>query len=319
LESRRDVQRQAGRPPLAERLQEGESMKNVLRLTLLVTAIIGLASGRSPAGPTQSAAAPDGRRLYREYCSSCHGIGGKGNGEDAAIFAAPPRNLREGFLTKYSTDELVRRVREGRPLELALDLPALRARAVEVEALAVYMRRLPGTDWQHAAGGQDTYMERCAACHGPSGRPGPTLPAGVRRPRDLSDPKYQSSVTDAELTLAVQHGRAGMPALTPHVSDDEARELTVYVRLLSPGFELYSTYCAACHGDDGTGNGNLAEEIQRPAVRFDRDYFQHMDPEKLRANVWHMVRDEKPKMPHFRVLLTEAQARAIVEYLQRTD
>jgi mono/diheme cytochrome c family protein len=294
-------------------------MKRALRLTLLVTAVVALASGRSGAGPTPSAGAPDGRRLYREYCSSCHGVSGKGNGEDAAIFAAPPRNLREGFLTKYSTEELVRRVREGRPLELALDLPALRARAVEVEALAAYMRRLPGIDWELAAAGEDKYAERCAACHGPSGRPGPTLPAGVRRPRDLSDPKYQSSVSDAELRRAVQHGREGMPALTPRVSDAEAGELTAYVRLFSPGFDLYSTYCAACHGDDGRGNGNLAEQIRRPVVVFDREYFQHMDPEKLRAHIWHMVRDEKPMMPHFRVLLTEAQARAIVEYLQRTD
>ncbi|HVO25868.1 MAG TPA: c-type cytochrome [Candidatus Margulisiibacteriota bacterium] len=294
-------------------------MKNVLCLALLLTVLVALASGRCVAGGTESTGTPDGRRLYREYCSSCHGISGKGNGEDAALFAAPPRNLREGFLTKYSTDELVRRVREGRPLELALDLPALRVRALEVEELAAYMRRLPGIDWERAAAGEDQYAERCAACHGPGGRPGPTLPAGVRRPRDLSDPKYQSSVSDAELTRAVQHGREGMPALTPRVSDAEARELTVYVRLFSPGFELYASYCAACHGDDGRGNGNLAEEIRRPAVVFDREYFQHMDPEKLRANVWHMVRDEKPMMPHFRVLLTEAQARAIVEYLQRTD
>jgi mono/diheme cytochrome c family protein len=294
-------------------------MKGGLRLSLFLIAVVALASGRSGAGPTQSVGAPDGRRLYRDYCSSCHGISGKGNGEDAAMFMAPPRNLREGFLRKYSTEELVRRVREGRPLELALDLPALRAHAVEVEAVAVYMRRLPGINVELAAAGEDAYVERCAVCHGSSGRPGPALPAGVRRPRDLSDPKYQSSVSDAELRRAVQHGRQGMPALTPRVSDEEARALAVYVRLFSPGFELYSKYCAACHGDDGRGNGNLSEEIRRPGVAFDHEYFQHMDPEKLRANVWHMVRDEKPTMPHFRVLLTDAQARAIVEYLQRTD
>lgn len=294
-------------------------MKSMLRLSLLMTAVVALASGRSGAGPTPNAGVPDGRRLYREYCSSCHGISGKGNGDDAAIFVAPPRNLREGFLPKYSTEDLVRRVREGRPLELALDLPALRARAVEVETLAEYLRRLPEIDSELVAGGQDEYTQRCAVCHGSSGRPGPTLPAGVRRPRDLSDPKYQSSVTDAELRRAVQHGREGMPALTPRVSDEQARELAAYVRLFSPGFELYSKYCGACHGDDGRGNSNLSEEIRRPGVVFDREYFQHVDPEKLRANVWHMVRDEKPMMPHFRVLLTEAQARAIVEYLQRTD
>jgi mono/diheme cytochrome c family protein len=298
-------------------------MRTLLLLTLLVVAAVLVHPTRAVAAQTPNSGTPpgtpDGRRLYREYCSSCHGVGGNGNGPDAAIFVARPRSLREGFLKKYSTDELVRRVREGRPLELALDLPALRARAGEVEALVAYMKRLPGVDWDLVAPGEDIYEERCALCHGATGRPGPTLPEGVKRPRDLSDPSFQSSVNDTELALVVRHGRAGMPALTPRVSEDEAPELAAYVRLLSPGYELYSKYCAACHGDTGQGNGNLAEPIIEPRVVFNRDYFTHIDPERLRANVWHMVRDEKPMMPHFRILLTEAQARAIVEYLQRTD
>ena len=304
---------------MAERLQSHWGMERLLRLTLLVVAVVLVVTCPLLADPTPGVGGLDGRQLYREYCSSCHGIGGKGDGPDAAIFAARPRSLREGFLGKYKTEELVRRVREGRPLELALDLPALRARAGEVEALAVYMRRLPATDWKLAGRGQDVYVDRCEVCHGPTGRPGSALPVGVQRPPDLSDPSYQKGVSDAELIRAVRHGRKGMPGLTPRVSEDDARALAAYVRLLSPGYELYSRYCAACHGDDGRGNGNLSEEIHRPTVAFDREYFTHVDPERLRTNVWHMVRDEKPVMPHFRVLLNTAQARAIVEYLQRTD
>ena len=308
---------------MAERLHGGSTMGRVPQLLLLVltVAIIdaGVLGARARAGPTPEAAALSGRLLYRDYCGSCHGVTGKGDGPDAAMFVTRPRNLREGFLKKYPTDELVRRVRDGKPLELALDLPALRARAGEVEALAVYVKRLPTVDWKRAVQGQDIYADRCVACHGPNGRPGPTLPPGVRRPRDLSEASFQTSVSDAELVTVVRHGREGMPALTPQVSEEEAQALAAYVRLLSPGFEIYSKYCAACHGDDGRGNGNLAEEIHEPTVVFDREYIEHSDPEKLRANVWHMVRDEKPIMPHFRVLLTEPQARAIVEYLQRTD
>jgi mono/diheme cytochrome c family protein len=304
---------------MAERLQAWVDMKTLLRLALVLMIVAVSHSSRLTAAPTPSTAPPNGRQLYRSYCSSCHGISGKGNGPDAAIFTSRPRDLHEGFLKKYKTDELVRRVREGKPLELAVDLPALRARANEVEALVAYIKRLPGVDWELAANGQEVYLDRCEVCHGVSGRPGPTLPEGVHRPRDLSDPQYQSGVSDADLIVAARHGRKGMPGLVPRVSDEEARALAAYVRLLSPGFELYSKYCAACHGDDGRGNDNLSAEIQRPTVVFDRNYFQHVDPEKLRADVWHMVRDEKPMMPHFRVLLTEQQARAIVEYLQRTD
>jgi len=304
---------------MAERLQGWHTMRSLLRFTLVVATIAVVDSSRSVAGPTPSAGEPNGRLLYREYCSSCHGTAGKGDGPDATIFEARPRNLREGFLKKYKTDELVQRVREGKPLELALDLPALRARAGDVEALAAYLKRLPGINWDLASRGEDVFAERCVLCHGATGRPGPTLPAGVARPRDLSDPSFQKSVSDAQLIMDVRHGRAGMPALTPRVSEEDADALAAYVRLLSPGYELYSTYCAACHGDDGRGNGNLAEAINRPTIAFTRDYFVHTDSERLRANVWHMVGDQKPMMPHFRVLLTAAQARAIVEYLQRTD
>jgi len=294
-------------------------MRSLLRLTTVVAAVFLADPSWSVADPTPSAGAPNGRLLYRDYCSSCHGIAGKGDGPDASIFAARPRDLREGFLKKYKTDELVHRVREGKPLELALDLPALRARAGDVEVLAAYLTRLPGIDWELAGRGEDVFAERCVLCHGPTGRPGPTLPPGVARPRDLSDPSYQKGVSDSDLMVTVRHGRDGMPGLTPRVSEEDAGALVAYVRLLSPGYEQYSTYCAACHGDDGRGNGNLAEVINRPTVALDRDYFVHSDPERLRANVWHMVRDQKPMMPHFRVLLTEVQARAIVEYLQRTD
>ena len=304
---------------MAERLQEGHTMRSLLGLILVVATVVLVDSSRSVADPTPSADTPNGRQLYREYCSSCHGMAGKGDGPDASIFEARPRNLREGFLKKYKTDELVQRVREGKPLELALDLPALRARAGDVEALAAYLRRLPGINWDLAGRGEDVFAERCVLCHGATGRPGPTLPAGVARPRDLSDPNYQKSVKDEDLVVAVRHGRDGMPGLTPRVSEEDARALVAYVRLLSPGYEQYSKYCAACHGDDGRGNGNLAEAINRPTIAFTGEYFVHTDPEALRANVWHMVRDQKPMMPHFRVLLTEAQARAIVEYLQRTD
>jgi mono/diheme cytochrome c family protein len=294
-------------------------MRRALWFTLLAVATVFAAFHSSNAAPSGTPSVPRGRHLYREYCSSCHGIAGKGDGPDAAIFAARPRNLREGFLQRYKTDELVRRVREGQPLELALDLPALRARALEVEALVSYMKRVPGMNWELAARGQGVFVDRCAECHGAYGRPGPQLPAGVRRPRDLSDPAYQSAVSDVDLASLVRHGRKGMPALTPRVSAEDAAALAAFVRLLSPGFESYSTYCAACHGEDGRGPGKLADAIRRPTVVFDRAYFSRRDPERLRAEVWHMVREEKPAMPHFRRLLDEAQARGIVEYLKRTD
>ena len=287
-----------------------------LTVTGLLTALMWAAMVPATAG---AAARSDGRRLYLNYCASCHGRSGKGDGPDAAIFAAPPRSLRQGFLKQYTTEDLVRRVREGKPLELALDLPALRARAAEVEALVEYVKRLPTVDWMLVDRGEEVYVERCEECHGAFGAPGKQLPPGVKAPRDLGDPAYQASVSDADLQELVRHGRKGMPALVPRVAREQAHQLTAFVRLLSPGYQLYAQYCAACHGDDGRGPGALADGIRRPAVKFDRNFLIGVDPEELRASAWHMVGEEKPSMPHYRSVLTEAQAAAIIEYLKRTE
>ena len=56
-----------------------------------------------------------------------------------------------------------------------------------------------------------------------------------------------------------------------------------------------------------------------PRAVFDRAYFAKKDPEALRAKVWHMLAGQRPAMPHFRTRLSERQARAIVEYLKRTQ
>jgi mono/diheme cytochrome c family protein len=283
---------------------------------VVVAAGVGLALVSATASP---AAALDGRALYQRYCESCHGVSGRGNGPDAEIFATPPRDLHSGFLARYPMDDLVRRVQSGVPLELALDLPALRERAGDIEALAAYLERVPTVNWRRVAEGQAVYVDRCELCHGRAGNPGPTVPRGVRPPRDLGDSAFQRSVTDVELKTVVGHGRRGMPAIVPPVDASELPALIAFVRLLSPGYALYDRYCAACHGDDGHGAGSFGEEARRPTVIFDRAYFQRRDPEQVRTALWHMLATERPAMPHFRKKLSEVEARAVVVYLKQAE
>ncbi len=287
-----------------------------MRTGRLVALVCVLLAAQLFAGGRARAAAADGNRLYRRYCANCHGADGRGDGPDAAIFSRPPRDLRSGFLNRYPTEELVQRVREGKPLELAFDLPALRARAGEVEAVVAYLKHLPAVNWKLAAPGRDLYATRCALCHGAFGKPGAAQPAGVRTPRDLSDPAVQRSLSDRELVVLVRHGREGMPALIPRVPESAGPSLVAFVRLLSPGFVIYDTYCANCHGDDGRGVHTNGRELQAPKVVFDGAYFARRDPEELRGSVWHMIGEQQPKMPHHRWALDEAQARAIIEYLK---
>jgi mono/diheme cytochrome c family protein len=139
----------------------------------------------------------------------------------------------------------------------------------------------------------------------------------VRTPRDLSDPASQRATGEREMLALVRHGRAGMPALVPAVGDADASSLVAFVRLFSPGHELYATLCSGCHGDDGHGPPEPSAVEQPPRVRFDRAYFAGRDPERLRVDAWHMVARERPAMPHFAEDVTEAEARAIVEWLER--
>jgi len=261
-----------------------------------------------------------GERLYARECASCHGPTARGDGPEAAYFQPPPRDLREGFLALYETDELIARVRDGQSLEIDVDRAALRHRARMVDDIVVYLQRLPDVPWDEVERGSELYAERCERCHGAFGRPGPIADVQERRPvRDLSDPAFQKSITDSRLLALARHESAGLPPLPSPASDDEAPALLAYLRLLSPGFELYSIWCAGCHGDDGRGDGELAQGADRPGAAFDRAYLRRKNQDDLRRQVVHMLESQEGDMPHLRHRLSEEQMRSVIEYLRATE
>lgn len=290
-------------------------------LTVIVAVVCGGLLGAGLDTPLAAEAQDaNGKHLYMRNCAACHGEGGRGNGPEASQLIAPPRNLREDFLRKYSTADLVRRIRDSRSLEIAIDLPALKARANDTEAIVAHLKRLPATNWQRVAPAWVIYLnDGCETCHGLYGRPPQDLPMGVQRPRDLSDPDFQRAATDEKVIAAVRHGKGHMPLLIPRVSQADAAAVVAYIRILSPGYTLYSEHCATCHGDDGRGVDADTLSAQSPTFAFDRAYFAKREPEQIRDGVWHMLDAHKSTMPHFRRALSESQAQAIVEYLKQTE
>jgi mono/diheme cytochrome c family protein len=280
-----------------------------------VRLIVAVALVALAAGPASAESAPDGAVLYLKQCASCHGIGGRGDGPDASLFRPAPRNLREGFLERRDTSEILRLVLDGARRPLVTDPQALRARLKDTEALVAHLEVIPDVNWRLVERGQDVYVERCELCHGPFGRPPWARPTAANPP-DLSAPAFQRSIRDDELVRAVRHGRTGMPAIPTLRSDADARALVAFVRVLSPGFELYSRHCATCHGDDGHPQREFVKARQRPTVVFDRMWLARRDPTQLRAAVSHMLEEREPGMPHFRTTLSESEARAIVRYLR---
>ncbi|GIW43475.1 MAG: hypothetical protein KatS3mg077_0757 [Candidatus Binatia bacterium] len=277
-----------------------------------------VAMGVMAASAGTRAESHSGRVAYLRYCANCHGPEGRGDGPDAATLAQPPRDLRAGVLQRYSVEELVDRVLRGQPLPLASD-PERRA-ALEKQGgeILEHLRRLARAQWPQVERGWALYLGRCVECHGFYGEPPAKLPAGVRPPRDLSDRSWQRAVSDADLLLAVRHGRAGMPALVPQLREEEARALVAFVRLLSPGFRAYQAKCASCHGDDGRGVRAAPGEVTKlPQVRFDRGYFRGRPEARMREQILHMLQEKEPVMPHFGAILDRRTVQGIIEYLKQ--
>jgi mono/diheme cytochrome c family protein len=258
-----------------------------------------------------------GHVQYAKNCAGCHGPEARGDGPDAAFWMQSPVNLRQSdVLQRYPDAELVPFLREGARLRLSVRREAFARHAQDTDALYTFLRRIPEAPWDRVDAGMAVYLTRCLACHDQFGRPQRTLPSGVRAPQDLSDPAFQSATDEATLLELVRHGRHSMPALVPRISESEASELVAYVRLLSPGFTLYDSYCMGCHGPEGQGGKGITADASAPHFAFDAAFFERQSPDKIRRAVWHMLRESKPTMPHFRSDLTPAQAQAIFAYLR---
>jgi mono/diheme cytochrome c family protein len=277
-----------------------------MRARAVTAGLLVVLSAASPA-----AEPPAGAASWAVHCAPCHGATARGDGPDAPLFLPRPRNLRDGLLERHGTEALVRTVRDGAPLSLALDVAALRARGGDVETILGHVRRLPDLDWARIERGEDLFLARCARCHGHAGRPADAVLAPGAATRDLGDPAAQRATSDEALRERVQHARPGMPAT-------EVADLVAFVRVLSPGFVLYGRYCASCHGRDGRGD-DLVDPGRAPRVVFDRAYFTARSTDAVRARVWHMLAEQRPAMPHFRRRLSEPEVRAIVAWLSETD
>jgi mono/diheme cytochrome c family protein len=71
------------------RVRGGASMRSARSVVLLLTMML-LAAARSPARAAEPAS---GELLYRRYCASCHGVGGRGDGPVAGALQPPPSDL----------------------------------------------------------------------------------------------------------------------------------------------------------------------------------------------------------------------------------
>jgi cytochrome c oxidase cbb3-type subunit III len=86
-----------------------------------------------------------------------------------------------------------------------------------------------GTVVQAAEGpdGAAIYKQKCQMCHGADGKGFPAI-----KTPDLTDPKWQASVTDKAMTEVIKNGKKGtpMPAFADKLKDDEIQAVVKFIR-----------------------------------------------------------------------------------------
>jgi mono/diheme cytochrome c family protein len=78
---------------------------------------------------------------------------------------------------------------------------------------------------------QVLFEKHCASCHGKDGR-AKTFKAKFNSARNLTDPKWQDSVTDERIFNSIANGRGKMPSFHKKLSDADIDKLAAYVRTL---------------------------------------------------------------------------------------
>jgi mono/diheme cytochrome c family protein len=265
-----------------------------------------------------------GEVLYLRYCADCHGWEGRGDGPLVPILAAKPQNLRQrpGPFAARGDAELIARILYGRALSVPVTPTALPYTEAEVTALLTYLQSLPTLPWAEVNRGREVYDSLCTSCHGLYGR-GDGLGGRALSvpPRDLAAPAYQAQVSDGALFRIIADGKGAMPGAADVLTPHEVRAVITFLRVLSPGHELYNRFCAHCHGIEGhppvPGSENFGSARAGQAIpAFDGAYFRTRAAEQIRAGIQHMRRQSRPAMPHFAPHLAADEVGDIVTYLR---
>jgi mono/diheme cytochrome c family protein len=112
------------------------------------------------------------------------------------------------------------------------------------------------------------------------------------------------------------------------IDEETLSSLITFMRLLSPGYELYERFCTRCHGSDGYPPAEAPGEMigvprlsrdELIGVVFDEEYFRSRPEAYIRAWVEFMYKSDHSSMPKFINQLGVDEVRKILAYLREVD
>jgi mono/diheme cytochrome c family protein len=214
-----------------------------------------------------------GRHLFEQQCSPCHGANGRGDGEWSKDVTDKPRNFRTGTFKFRTTPpgflptsaDLERTVRNGISGTMMPAFTDLRDQ--NLKAVLSYVRTLSSRwkdaanyhepvllpdlpDWfedrdsinSHAANAAPLFQAMCATCHGTSGRgDGPAATSLIDvwkhpiKPADFSKPHRKSGSNPQDLYRSIALGLDGTPmtAYRDLLPPETIWSLVAYIQSLS--------------------------------------------------------------------------------------
>jgi mono/diheme cytochrome c family protein len=198
----------------------------------------------APQQPTQSVAAspvypivpPDlanGKALYNQECSQCHGERGMGDGPQAAQLSVPVASLGlSDFARQFSPADWYRVVSQGNMENYMPAFTNLTDRQRwDVVGYAISLSTSAATINQ----GHTLYMSDCVKCHGASGHgDGPDASSLTRLPADFTDQSVMAQLSAASLYNYISDGISpDMPAFSGTLDDIQRWTLVSYIRSLT--------------------------------------------------------------------------------------
>ena len=215
-----------------------------------------------------------GVELYTATCAMCHGESGQGG---------IGRTLNsEEYLTAFDDAYLTEAIASGRPRK---GMPTwgkvLSPR--QIGDLVTFMR-----DWEE---GSSLYVRYCSFCHGVLGQGGPNPNNLGEMVPALNSSEYLGTHDDDHIRQTVMEGVEGRGMPAAPLSEVEVDKVVEFLREWREalaglgGAEMYSRYCATCHGSNGEGGANPFNPRESVTTLNSQDYLSSHDDEHLYRSI----------------------------------
>jgi cbb3-type cytochrome c oxidase subunit III len=177
--------------------------------------------------------------------------------------------------------------------------------------------------------GSYLYRSYCLVCHGVDGKePGPVARNLDLKPADLSSEQYQTkNVQDLASMIAGyrKQEEAGMPNWGAVLTKTALLDIAAYVSKITQadlefrgdtrqGRAIFKRACVACHGNIGTGRGQLAHLLQVSMM----DFTQSENMKKISDDdLLDLIREGKGDyMPSWKGILSDNEIVDVASYVR---